>query len=117
MGAATEPPRSSRSKEHAELKPVVDKQRELIARPQGAGGGREPCFRRRQEMAELAEMEIEELRKAARSLEQEMVILLLLKDVDDTADIVLEVRSATPAATRRPCLVGDLFRMYCATPS
>jgi peptide chain release factor 1 len=46
-------------------------------------------------MAELAEMEIEELKEKLPELEQEMQILLLPKDVDDTADIVLEIRAGT----------------------
>ncbi|MCA8897189.1 MAG: peptide chain release factor 1 [Hyphomonas sp.] len=112
MGAATEPSEIiALSKEHAELKPVVDKARELIAARKGLVEAESLASGGDREMAELAEMEIEELREKLPGLEQEMQILLLPKDVDDTADIVLEVRAGT-GGDEAALFAGDLFRMY-----
>ena len=112
MGAATEPSEIiALSKEHAELKPVVDKARELIAARKGLVEAESLVSSGDKEMAELAEMEIEDLREKLPGLEQEMQILLLPKDVDDTADIVLELRAGT-GGDEAALFAGDLFRMY-----
>ena len=97
------------SKEHAELKPVVEKARELIA--VRAGLKEAEALVSDKDMAELAVLEIEEIKDKLPGLEQEMQILLLPKDVDDTADIVLEVRAGT-GGDEAALFAGDLFRMY-----
>jgi len=56
-------------------------------------------------------MEIEEIREKLPALEEEMQILLLPKDVDDAADIVLEIRAGT-GGDEAAIFAGDLFRMY-----
>ena len=99
------------SKEHSELRPVVTKARELLAARQGLSDAEALAASGDKEMAELARMEIEELKERLPDLEQEMQILLLPKDVDDKADIVLEVRAGT-GGDEAALFAGDLFRMY-----
>ncbi|MFN7179119.1 peptide chain release factor 1 [Hyphomonas sp.] len=99
------------SKEHSELRPVVTKARELLAARLGLSDAEALAASGDREMAELARMEIEELKQRLPDLEQEMQILLLPKDVDDKADIVLEVRAGT-GGDEAALFAGDLFRMY-----
>nr|WP_321360932.1 peptide chain release factor 1 [uncultured Hyphomonas sp.] len=99
------------SKEHAELKPVVDKARDLLNSRTGLKEAQALASGADKDMAELAEMEIEEIRDKLPGLEEEMQILLLPKDVDDTADIVLEIRAGT-GGDEAAIFAGDLFRMY-----
>jgi peptide chain release factor 1 len=99
------------SKEHAELKPVVEKARDLLNSRKGLKEAQALASGSDKDMAELAEMEIEELKEKLPELEQEMQILLLPKDVDDTADIVLEIRAGT-GGDEAAIFAGDLFRMY-----
>ncbi|AXE65379.1 peptide chain release factor 1 [Hyphomonas sp. CACIAM 19H1] len=99
------------SKEHAELRPVVEKARDLMSARKGLAEAEAMLASGDREMAELAEMEIEDLRERLPELEQEMQILLLPKDVDDKADIVLEVRAGT-GGDEAALFAGDLFRMY-----
>ena len=112
MGATTDTAEIiALSKEHADLKPVVTKARELIASRDGLKEAEALVNGSDREMAELAEMEIDELKEKLPALEQEMQILLLPKDVDDTADIVLEIRAGT-GGDEAAIFAGDLFRMY-----
>lgn len=99
------------SKEHAELKPVVEKAKDLLNSRHGLEEAEVLAAGSDKDMAELAEMEIEELKERLPGLEQEMQILLLPKDVDDAADIVLEIRAGT-GGDEAAIFAGDLFRMY-----
>ena len=99
------------SKEHAELRPVVEKARALMTVRKGLSEAEAIIASGDREMAELAEMEVDDLRERLPVLEQEMQLLLLPKDVDDKADIVLEVRAGT-GGDEAALFAGDLFRMY-----
>ena len=99
------------SKEHAELRPVVEKARQLLTARSGLADAQALVASGDPEMAELARMEIEEIRGALPELEQAVQILLLPKDVDDKADIVLEVRAGT-GGDEAALFAGDLWRMY-----
>ncbi|MEQ9505886.1 MAG: peptide chain release factor 1 [Hyphomonas sp.] len=99
------------SKEHSELRPVVEKARELLSARQGLKDAQALESSGDAEMAELARMEIEEIKDALPELEQAMQILLLPKDVDDKADVVLEVRAGT-GGDEAALFAGDLWRMY-----
>jgi len=63
------------------------------------------------EMAELAEMEIEENRAKMEELTQQMKILLLPKDPNDNKNVILEIRAGTGG--EEAALFGeDLYKMY-----
>jgi len=99
------------SKEHSELRPVVEKARELLAARRGLQEAETLAASGDPEMADLARMEIEELKDQLPALEQDMQILLLPKDVDDKANVVLEVRAGT-GGDEAALFAGDLWRMY-----
>ncbi|TGY87547.1 peptide chain release factor 1 [Marinicauda algicola] len=113
LGAASDPEEIVRlSKEHAELKKVADKARELKeARTSLAEAeeiledGSDP------DMVALAREERMELRERIPGLEQELQLLLLPKDKDDAASVMLEIRAGT-GGDEAALFAGDLFRMY-----
>ncbi len=96
-------------KEHASLEPAVqawrayqktlsyiEEAREMLAHP---------------EMAELAEMELEELTESKARQEEELKILLLPKDPDADRNVVMEIRQG--AGGDEAALFGErLLRMY-----
>ncbi|MFO0317798.1 MAG: peptide chain release factor 1 [Hyphomonadaceae bacterium] len=63
------------------------------------------------EMAQMAQAELEILRESIPTMEQGLQILLLPKDADDEADVILEVRAGT-GGDEAALFAGDLFRMY-----
>ena len=112
MGVATETDEIiSLSKEYAELKPVAEKARELVTSRDGMAEAEAMIAGDDAEMAELAREEFQSLKDALPGLESEMQLLLLPKDADDKASIVLEVRAGT-GGDEAALFAGDLFRMY-----
>lgn len=63
------------------------------------------------ELKEMAEMEIEELTEKLPQMEQEIKMLLVPADPEDSKNVILEIRGGTGGD--EACLfAGDLFRMY-----
>lgn len=100
------------SREHSELKDVTEKARELKAARAGlaeaeaiiAEGGDK-------DMAELAQEERAELKERIPQIERELQLLLLPKDKDDEASVILEIRAGT-GGDEAALFAGDLFNMY-----
>lgn len=112
MGATTDPAGIiALSREHSELRSVVEKARMLMAARQELAEAQALMASADREMADLAGLEAEALRQRLPALEQEMQLLLLPRDDDDRADIVLEVRAGT-GGDEAALFAGDLFRMY-----
>ena len=101
------------SKEYAELSPVVEAGRALIA-----------AFDERQglqdmiddadsdaEMIELARAEITDVEASIESLEEKIKVLLLPKDAADDKSAIIEIRAGT-GGDEAALFAGDLFRMY-----
>ena len=63
------------------------------------------------EMAELAEMEIEENKEKMERLTQEMKVLLLPKDPNDNKNVILEIRAGT-GGEEAALFADDLYKMY-----
>ncbi len=63
------------------------------------------------EMGEMAKEELQALKEQLPDIEHEVSILLLPKDRDDEASIVLEIRAGT-GGDEAAIFAGDLFRMY-----
>ncbi|WBQ10386.1 peptide chain release factor 1 [Hyphomonadaceae bacterium ML37] len=100
------------SKEHAELKKVADKARELKnARSEMAEAETIIEESSDRDMTALAEEERQRLKKAIPALERELQLLLLPKDRDDEASIILEIRAGT-GGDEAALFAGDLFSMY-----
>lgn len=99
------------SKEYAELDPIATAVRayraalveseDLVALSEGDDG----------EMAELAALELEELRAKLPEMESALEILLLPKDAADELNVIVEVRAGT-GGDEAALFAGDLFRMY-----
>ncbi|MEQ9316386.1 MAG: peptide chain release factor 1 [Henriciella sp.] len=99
------------SREHAELKPVADKAKELADLRQQLKDAEAMMNGPDKDMAELATEEFYELKEQLPGLEKEVQLLLIPKDADDKASIVLEVRAGT-GGDEAALFAGDLFRMY-----
>ncbi|MEL6725790.1 MAG: peptide chain release factor 1 [Pseudomonadota bacterium] len=99
------------SREHAELRPVVERARELVSMLDGLVEAESMLKGGDPEMAELAQEEINDIKARLPEAEAEMQLLLLPKDADDKASIVLEVRAGT-GGDEAALFAGDLFRMY-----
>ena len=99
------------SKEHGELKDVVDKARELLSVRQQLIDLEEMAGGDDAEMAALAKGELAELKEQEPGLEQELQLLLLPKDKADDSSVILEVRAGT-GGDEAALFAADLFRMY-----
>jgi peptide chain release factor 1 len=100
------------AREHKALEPAMkaaQKYRQTLGRIADAEGIIEEGGDR--EMVELAESELEELRALEEQLEEELKVLLLPKDPNDSRDIVMEVRAGT-GGEEAALFAADLFRMY-----
>ncbi len=110
MGSATDGAEIVRlSKEHAELKPVVDAVQGL-ARARAEMADLE-AMTADPEMAAMAEEELQALTDRLPELEREVALLLAPRDADENASAVLEVRAGT-GGDEAALFAGDLFRMY-----
>ncbi len=99
------------SKEHGELRDIVEKARalsslraqllELQELSEGDDG----------EMAALAKDELAALKEQEPGLEHDLQIMLLPKDKADDSSVILEVRAGT-GGDEAALFAGDLFRMY-----
>lgn len=63
------------------------------------------------EMAEMAEMELEESKARLDVIADEIKVLLLPKDPNDEKDVIVEIRGAV-GGDEANIFAGDLFRMY-----
>ena len=110
MGSASDGAEIVRlSKEHAEMKPVVDAV-SALARARAEMDDLE-AMAADPEMAEMAAEELETLKDRLPELEREVALLLAPRDADENASAVLEVRAGT-GGDEAALFAGDLFRMY-----
>ncbi len=63
------------------------------------------------EIAELAQVELEESKERLAKLEEEIKILLIPKDPNDDKNVIMEIRGAA-GGDEANIFAGDLFRMY-----
>ncbi|WP_019668434.1 peptide chain release factor 1 [Eudoraea adriatica] len=63
------------------------------------------------EMVEMAKMQLEEAKEALPHLEEEIKLLLIPKDPEDTKNVVMEIRAGT-GGDEASIFAGDLYRMY-----
>ena len=112
MGASTDGGEIVRlSKEHAELRPVVDAV-QALERARDEAPELEAMARADDaEMATLAREELDALKIRLPELERDVALLLAPKDKDENASAILEVRAGT-GGDEAALFAGDLFRMY-----
>ena len=99
------------SKEHGELRPVVEKARELSSARKQLAELKELSEGADAEMASLAYNELVELRERVPAIEEDLQFMLLPKDKADDSSVILEVRAGT-GGDEAAIFAGDLFRMY-----
>jgi peptide chain release factor 1 len=64
-----------------------------------------------QEMREMANLELEDLNNRKEELDNQIKVLLIPKDPEDSKDVVVEIRSGT-GGDEASIFAGDLYRMY-----
>ncbi|MEZ5895247.1 MAG: peptide chain release factor 1 [Parvularculaceae bacterium] len=99
------------SKEHGEMRDVVEKARELSAVRKQIDELKELSESDDKDMAEMAYDELQDLKERAPEVEYELQIMLLPKDKADDSSVILEVRAGT-GGDEAGIFAGDLFRMY-----
>ena len=110
MGVATEPDEIVQlAKDHAELKGVADGVRSLKDLRAEIADLEELASD--PEMGAMARDELQAAKERLPELEREVSLLLLPKDRDDNASVVLEIRAGT-GGDEAAIFAGDLFGMY-----
>jgi peptide chain release factor 1 len=112
MGAAADGAEIVRlSKEHAELRPVVEAV-QALARVRAEAPDLEEMLKGGDpEMAAMARDELDALNEKIPALERDVALMLAPKDQDENASAILEVRAGT-GGDEAALFAGDLFRMY-----
>ena len=103
-----------KSRELAELNPVIDAVKGLSARRCRRSPGVDALIADTTtdaEMRAMAQAEREELETRSETLAQEIRVALLPKDAMDERNVVLEIRAGT-GGDEASLFAGDLFRMY-----
>ncbi|MBM4176644.1 MAG: peptide chain release factor 1 [Ignavibacteria bacterium] len=100
------------NKERAELEEVVDIYKKYKTVQKDIDGNLEIIDSGMDdELTTIAESELEELRSKLAHLEEELKILLLPKDPNDSKDCFVEIRAGT-GGEEAALFAADLFRMY-----
>ena len=97
------------SREHAEIAPLVDAYRQHRKILEEIEGNRELLAD--PDMKEMAEEELNSLEERREQLENDIRLLLLPKDPNDSRNVILEIRAGT-GGDESALFAGDLFRMY-----
>jgi len=101
------------SREFSEIEPVAEKAKYYQDLEQQLNDNQEliadsDCDA---ELKDIAQEEIQELKKAMIACNEELTLLLLPKDPNDNRNIILEVRAGT-GGDEAALFAADLFRMY-----
>ncbi len=99
------------SKESQQLEGIVTKFREYKKIIQQMQEAEEIIKSGDSDLKELAEEELQRLKKIKPQIEQELKILLLPKDPRDEKNVILEIRAGT-GGEEAALFAADLFRMY-----
>lgn len=63
------------------------------------------------EFIDMAKMELDELISLKEKMDEEVKLLLIPKDEEDTKNVIIEIRAGT-GGDEASIFVGDLYRMY-----
>lgn len=101
------------NKEHSNLEPIVTAFREYKRACQGIEDAKEMLSDSTldDEMKEMANEELKELRAKKEELDNELPILLLPRDPNDDKNVIVEIRGGV-GGEEAALFAGDLFRMY-----
>ena len=99
------------SKEYKDLKPVVETYeayKEILGNIETS---KEMLKEDDPDMKEMAQMELDELLPQREEMEEQIKVLLIPKDPEDSKDVLFEIRSGT-GGDEASLFAGDLYRMY-----
>jgi peptide chain release factor 1 len=99
------------SKDYKDLKPVVDAYQVYKNLVSNRASAKSMLNEEDPEMREMAREELYELEPQIEKLEEEIHLLLVPKDPEDSKDVVFEIRSGT-GGDEASLFAGDLYRMY-----
>ncbi|TXB63009.1 peptide chain release factor 1 [Phaeodactylibacter luteus] len=99
------------SKEYKDLKPIVDAYEAYALVMGNIETSREMLKESDPDMREMAQMELDELLPKKAEMEEEIKVLLIPKDPEDSKDVIFEIRSGT-GGDEASLFAGDLYRMY-----
>ncbi len=100
------------NKEYKELSKVIDKWDELKQARAGLEEAKEMLkVEKDPEMREMAKLEIEEQEPRIDELNEELKLMLIPKDPNDSHNVILEIRQGA-GGDEAAIFAGDLFRMY-----
>ncbi|MCG2813490.1 MAG: peptide chain release factor 1 [Thermodesulfovibrionales bacterium] len=99
------------SKEQSDLQPLVEKIREYKKLLTDMEGAEEILKGSDNEMRELAQAELNELKEKKPKIEEDLKTMLLPKDPRDEKSVILEIRAGT-GGEEASLFAANLFRMY-----
>ncbi len=100
------------NKEYKDLEPVVEAYKKYANLLSNIKEAKDILSNEKDdEMRDMAKMELEELSGQVSPLEEEIKILLLPADPEDTKSAVMEIRAGT-GGDEASIFAGDLYRMY-----
>ena len=103
---------SKLNKEYKDLEKIVKKYDEYASVLSNIDGSKEILNNEKDpEFREMAKMELEEMEPRRDELEEELKIMLIPKDPNDSKNVILEIRAGT-GGDEAGIFAGDLFRMY-----
>ena len=105
------------SKEYKDLTPIVKSYREYSNVISNIDSSKKILKEENdEEMKEMAKMELDELLSRREELDEEIKILLIPKDPEDSKNAVMEIRAGT-GGDEASIFAGDLYKMYTAYAS
>jgi peptide chain release factor 1 len=100
------------SKEYKELQPIIEAYEKYKLTLENITSTRELLASEKdEEMREMAKAELEEMNAGIPSMEEEIKMLLIPVDPQDSKNAVIEIRAGT-GGDEASIFAGDLFRMY-----
>lgn len=100
------------TKERSELEEIVETYKKYKDVKKNIEGNKEIIYSKIDpELVELAKLELEELEPELERLEEQLKVLLLPKDPDDSKNCIVEIRAGT-GGEEAALFAADLFRMY-----
>jgi len=100
------------NKEYKDLKLLVEKRDQYIAFTNNIAEAEEIISDGSDaEMVDMAKMQLDEAKQGLPVLEEEIKLLLIPKDPEDSKDVVVEIRAGA-GGDEASIFAGDLFRMY-----
>jgi peptide chain release factor 1 len=100
------------NKEYKDLQPIIEAyERYKLTLSNIASTKELLASEKDEEMREMAKLELEELNSKIPEMEEEIKMLLIPADPEDTKDAIIEIRAGT-GGDEASIFAGDLFRMY-----